>query len=152
MPGGREVGSALPRPGSITRIHLTTASTISSLLNSFTLSVSSLTTLWVKNQLLLITMGIFFIQKYYTIFTGYYLTILKKTNKGFFTILSVCSRCGVVQYTSQLSTQCCMYACKLYLVCDIYCWEGNKYNIQYNFDITPTLTTVIHAYYISLLR
>lgn len=50
MPGGKEVGSALPRPGSITRIHLTTASTISSLLNPLMLSTSSLTSLDVTHK------------------------------------------------------------------------------------------------------
>lgn len=51
MPGGSEVGSVLPRPGSITRIHLTTASTISSLLNCLTLSISSLSCLWIINKI-----------------------------------------------------------------------------------------------------
>lgn len=49
-PGGMVVGSVFPKPGSITRIHLTTASTINSLLNCLTLSISSLTCLWVINQ------------------------------------------------------------------------------------------------------
>lgn len=52
MPGGREVGSVLPRPGLMTWMHFTTASTISSLLNSFTLSTSSFTSLRVTNSII----------------------------------------------------------------------------------------------------
>lgn len=49
MPGGRVVGSTPPGPGSITRIHLTTASTISSLVNWPTRSMFSPTSLWGKS-------------------------------------------------------------------------------------------------------
>lgn len=45
MAGGREVGRAQPKPESITRMHRTTASTISSLLNCLMLSISSDTSL-----------------------------------------------------------------------------------------------------------
>lgn len=45
IPGGREMGSAPPKPGSITWRHLTTASTISSLVNCFKLSIFSPTSL-----------------------------------------------------------------------------------------------------------
>lgn len=50
MPGGKEGHSPLPRAGSITRRHLTTASTISSLVKCFTLCTSFPTSLCKQTQ------------------------------------------------------------------------------------------------------
>lgn len=50
MPGGSDVGRVAPTLGWMTRMHLTTASTISSLLNCLMLSISSLTCLGITKQ------------------------------------------------------------------------------------------------------